>query len=105
MAKKTEEKGLKNIVRVSETNLDGSKPVSLAIGSIKGVSFMLASAISLKFSASGKKVGDLSEEEIKNLEDIISNPGKHGIPSWMLNRRGDPESGASKTFTHYERIK
>jgi small subunit ribosomal protein S13 len=100
MAKKeADDKGLKNIVRVLETNLDGSKPVGLAIGRIKGVSFMLANAISLKFGASGKKVGDLSEDEIKKLEDIIGSPQKHGIPSWMMNRRGDPELGEDRHLT------
>jgi small subunit ribosomal protein S13 len=98
MTKKTQDKdsGIRNIVRVLETNLDGSKPVSLAIGRIRGVSFMLANAVSQKFGASGKKVGDLSEDEIKRLEDIIGNPGKHGIPSWLLNRRADPESGEDR---------
>ena len=97
MAKKqAEDKGIRNIVRVLETNLDGSKPVSLAIRRVKGVSFMLSNAICQKFDAPGKKVGDLTEAEIKNLEDIITDPMKHGIPIWMLNRRSDPETGTDR---------
>ncbi|MBN2330464.1 MAG: 30S ribosomal protein S13, partial [Candidatus Aenigmarchaeota archaeon] len=43
-----------------------------------------------------KRVGDLSEGELKRIEDIIANPGKHGISPWLCNRRSDPEDGADK---------
>ena len=39
------------------------------------------------------KLGSLSEKEIEKLEEIIRNPGKFGIPSFLFNRRKDRESG------------
>ena len=36
------------------------------------------------------------EEEIDKLEDAIKNPSKNNIPSWLLNRRADPETNEDK---------
>lgn len=81
------------IVRVAETDLDGEKNVSNAIRAIRGVSFMFANAISSSYPHAGKRVMDLSEDEIKQLEEFITHPEKHGIPPWMYNRRLDPDTG------------
>lgn len=92
MAKKPQE-AMQNVVRVAETNLDGTKPVRAAIRSIKGISFMLANAISMKFDRPDAKLAELDDESIKRLESLITEPQKHGIPSWLLNRRKDPVTG------------
>lgn len=33
------------------------------------------------------------------LEDIMANPQKYNIPSWMFNRRKDPEKGVTVHLT------
>ena len=38
-------------------------------------------------------IGELTDEEVKKLEEIVLNPEKHGIPAFLLNRRNDPETG------------
>lgn len=81
------------IVRLGETNLDGSKKVKDAIRSINGVSFAYAKAISNIFEKAEKTVSELSEAELEKLDDIITHPEKYGIPDWFYNRRKDPESG------------
>ncbi|UCD03116.1 MAG: 30S ribosomal protein S13 [Candidatus Aenigmatarchaeota archaeon] len=86
----------KNIVRVGGKDLDGDKPVKLEISNIRGVSFTLANAAAKVSGLGEKKIGELKEDEIKHIEDILQNPGKHGIPSWMFNRRADPEEGSDK---------
>ncbi len=88
-----------NIIRLGETDLDGSKNVLNAIRNIRGVSFTYANAVVKKFGKRDKKIADLSEEELKSLEDIIVNPLKNGIPEWMVNRRKDPETGKSLHIT------
>jgi small subunit ribosomal protein S13 len=93
MAEDKPARAAKQIVRLAETNLDGGKPVRAAIRSIRGVSFMLSNAISSVSGLGDRKLADLSDGELKNLEDIILNPGKHGIPAWLYNRRSDPSSG------------
>ncbi|NIO21924.1 MAG: 30S ribosomal protein S13 [Candidatus Aenigmarchaeota archaeon] len=89
-------KEVKKIIRFGETNIDGSKRVEVAIRQVKGVSFAYAHAIAKIFGFENKEVGDLSETELKNLENMIANPGKHNIPSWFFNRRKDPDSGMDK---------
>ncbi|MBS3143474.1 30S ribosomal protein S13 [Candidatus Woesearchaeota archaeon] len=80
------------IVRIANTDLDGNKKVYYALRKIKGVSFMFSSAIcNLTDLDKNKKVGILSDKEIKDIEDVISNPKK--FPKWMLNRRKDYETG------------
>ena len=83
----------KHIVRVAETDLDGAKPLFTGIMEIRGVGHMMANAISKVTPLADKKIMDLTEEEIKKVEDIVHNPDKYGIPHWMFNRRSDPETG------------
>ena len=86
----------KNIIRLGETNLDGSKKVEAAIRQIRGVSFTYAHAVAKTFGIENKTISDLSESEMKNLENIITNPDRHNIPSWFFNRRKDPDSFENK---------
>ena len=82
------------IIRIANTDLNGEKPIIQALRKIKGVSHMFSHA--LCYSAGideHKKAGDLSEAEEKHLNDCIRNPAGAGVPTWMLNRRNDPESG------------
>jgi len=87
------------IVRFVETNLDDNKPTQAAIRSIDGVSFMLSNAITKKCGFYGRKLNELSEGELKRLEEAILNPQSVGIPVWMLNRRNEPVSGKNRHLT------
>ncbi len=99
MAEDRTRKPTQQIIRLAETNIDGSKPVKTAIRSVKGVSFMFSNAI-CKISGFGdKKLADLTEAELKQLEEIILNPHKHSIPEWMFNRRLDPVTGRTSHFS------
>ncbi len=89
-------KRLIQIVRVAETDLDGNKTVASQIKKIKGVSHMLANAISEVYHNADKKVVDLSEQEIAELEEFVRHPEKHGVPIWMLNRRFDPDTAIDR---------
>ena len=91
-----EEKKIQNIIRLGETNLDGTRGVASAILGVKGVSFAFANAIAKVSGFGNKKVGDLSENELKKLEDMINHPEKYQIPLWLYNRRKDPETGENK---------
>jgi small subunit ribosomal protein S13 len=91
---KEEQKDFKHIVRVMNTDLDGAKPIGHALGKIKGVSFMFSNAIcKLTKIPATKKTGYLSEDEVKKLNEAISNPLSIEVPLWMLNRRNDPDTG------------
>ncbi len=43
-----------------------------------------------------KLTGELNDDEVKKLEEVIKNPSKFGMPIWMLNRRKDYETGENK---------
>jgi small subunit ribosomal protein S13 len=88
----------RNIVRVGGKDLDGDAPLKRGLNDVRGVSFTLANAISKVSGLGDKKVSDLSEKELKKVEEILENPGKYGIPGWMFNRRFDPEDGSDSHF-------
>ncbi len=93
MAEDKPGKATQQIIRLVETNIDGDKPVKTAIRSIKGVSFMISNAIDVVSGLGKRKISELSDGELKKLEDMITNPGKHGIPEWILNRKSNPITG------------
>lgn len=86
-------KELVGIVRVMETDLPGNRSVGNAIRLIQGVSFTMGNAIAGLCPFADKMVGEISEGEIKQLEEMVQNPGKHDVPSWAFNRRKDMETG------------
>jgi len=95
-----DEKGVqKRIVRFIETNIDGRLSVENALRRVRGMSFMFSNAVVNVSGLGGKIFGELSDEEIKKLEDIVLNPKKHGIPEWLYNRRSDPFDGKNKHLT------
>ncbi len=84
----------RHILRIANTDLEGSKPILSALRKIKGVNFMLANAVCNTTGIDkNKKTGYLSDEEAGKLDDVIRNPQNHNIPVWMLNRRKDYETG------------
>jgi small subunit ribosomal protein S13 len=95
-AAKPQERRLTNVVRLGETNLDGNKKVSNAVLEIKGISFAMSNVISDISGFGNKRVSELSDVEIHKLEDIINNPEKHHVPSWLFNRRNEPEKGLTR---------
>ena len=89
--------GYKHIVRVAQTDLEGTKPIAHALCKIKGVGKHMAQALCSAASVEHtKKTGILSPEEVKALEAAIASPLKANIPEWMLNRRKDYEDGFDK---------
>ena len=84
----------KKIIRIAKEDLDGDLPIERALWKIKGIGKNFAHAIRVALGYdSKKKLGELSEEEIKKLEDCIYNPRKYNIPSWLYNNRRDLETG------------
>ena len=84
----------RHLVRVASTDLIGEKCLLYALTKIKGIGIIYSNAI---LSVSGipkdKKAGVLTDQEVATLNDIISNPEKYKLPSWLFNRRNDYETG------------
>ncbi len=83
----------RGIIRICGADMFGSRKIYNSLRQINGVSFQIANAVCLLLNLDkNKQVADLSESEIKAIEDLIRQP--HGkIPNWMLNRRKDYETG------------
>ncbi|MBI5064926.1 30S ribosomal protein S13 [Candidatus Woesearchaeota archaeon] len=85
---------LQNLIRLLNTDLDGNKQILFALRKIKGVGTMFANAILVVLGIDpATKLGSLSKEQLKKVEDAIKSPTKLGIPSWLFNRRKDPDTG------------
>ena len=81
-------KDFKYFVRIANTDLDGNKSISNALKKIKGVSFMFSNML-CNFAGVDKtaKAGYLKDDEVKKLDDVLSNLSNYNAPSWMFNRR------------------
>ena len=76
------------------TDVQGTLKTSYAVAQIKGVSAALANAILRKAGVNPDlRVGFITESDISKIEDVIKDPVKCGIPSWMFNRRKDSDTG------------
>ncbi len=81
----------RKIVRLMEADVDGALSTERALRKIHGISFMFSRAICTSAGIDRrKKIGELSEEEIKRLEGTIRNPQ---FSVWLFNRRKDVETG------------
>ncbi|MFB6190571.1 MAG: 30S ribosomal protein S13 [Candidatus Nanohaloarchaea archaeon] len=84
----------KEVVRIARTDIDGTQPVAKAITSLRGVGDVYGNAVAEATDADAEtKIGDLDEEEIDAIEELIKNPEEAGIPEWLRNRRKDRETG------------
>jgi len=93
-------KEFRHIIRIAETDLDGSQKVAQALTGIKGIGISLANTIVKRASISSEtRLGLLSDMEIDEIRDIIDKPKKHGMPDWLLNRQKDTDTGKDLHLT------
>jgi len=83
-----------HIIRFAGTDIEGTQPVTYALTNVKGIGIKIANAIIEKAGINPEtRMGFLSSAEVEKLEEIITNPVKHDIPTWLLNRQKDVETG------------
>ena len=84
----------RHILRVMGTDVPGTLKVSYAIAQIKGVSLSLSNAVLKKAEVNPDlRVGFLAESDISKIENVIREPAKYNLPTWLFNRRKDSETG------------
>jgi len=87
-------KEFRHIVRIADTDLEGTLKIGFALLNIKGVGIGLANAVLRKAGISQEtRLGFLSEAELEKIQNVLKTPSKHGLPSWLLNRSKDIETG------------
>ena len=93
-------KEFRYIIRIAGADLNGSQTVAYALTNIKGVGIELANVIVKKAGIKAEtRMGFLSDADVKKIEDVIEKPAKYGVPSWLLNRQKDRETGNSLHVT------
>jgi len=82
------------VIRILAKDIEGKMKVYAGLTKIKGVSWSLSNAVCkmLKIDKN-KKIGSLTDEEIKKISDFIKNPK---VPEHLLNRRSDFITGADR---------
>ena len=84
----------RHILRIMGTDVQGTLKNVYALAQIKGVSLSLSNAILKKAGVNPDlRVGFLTETEVDKIEEIIKEPTKYGLPTWLFNRRKDVETG------------
>ena len=85
------------MVRISGRDLDGGKKLIVALSDLKGVGYNFANVITTKLSLDPRvRLGTLSEEQVKQIEEAITSTSKAALPRWYYNRRNDPETGEAR---------
>lgn len=92
---------IRGIVRVAGRDLKGQFKIGRAIASIKGMGLnvgqIVAGIVVEKMKLTPKTmIGELSEDQIRQLEQILSHPEAHGVPLFMLNRQREVASGETR---------
>jgi len=85
------------MVRIVGNDIPGERKMIVGLTQVRGVGYMFANTILnfLKINPN-QRIGYLSPEQIKSIENVIKNPLTSNFPSWFLNRRKDVETGEDK---------
>jgi small subunit ribosomal protein S13 len=87
----------REIIRLGDKDIRGNVPIGHALTKPKGSSYMFANAVCKVLDLDIKrKCGDYTVKEVEKIEDVIRNPAKYNIPTWLMNRRRDRETGEDK---------
>jgi small subunit ribosomal protein S13 len=91
ISKRPEEKEFEMILRIMGYDIPGTKSVFVGLTRIKGVSWAISNILcrQLKIPKS-KKIGDLSKDEIKKIEETLKTLK---APDFMKNRRNEESTG------------
>lgn len=87
----------RHIVRILGNDIPGEKKMLTGLTQIKGIGHNFATAImdSLKIDPNSN-IGDITDENVQDVERIITDPLSANFPKWFLNRQKDVETGLDK---------
>jgi small subunit ribosomal protein S13 len=99
--KEEEESNMKGIVRLAGKDIFGTVRLKKALKYVRGIGTSLSAPVAEVISSelhipTDTQIGTLSDSQIESIDKILFNLGSYSIPKFMLNRRGDMDSGADK---------
>lgn len=90
----SQQQQFKYIVRLFGQDVDGTMKVPYALAMVKGIGYNTARAILFKLGLDkDRRLGELSDEDIKKIENYLIEKKIPDVPSFIYNRRKDYESG------------
>lgn len=95
------EKITKGIKRIAGKDVSGDYVLAKALlrvrGIGKGLNRVVAKLISAKIGVpQNVQVGDLSDEQLEKIDEVVGSLHRQGLPEFMLNRRKDYLDGSSR---------
>jgi len=92
------EREIRGIIRIAGKDINGNLSLYRGLTRIRGVGINLGKILANIVLREMKlpddmKIGALREDEIERLEEILKNPSKYNIYSYLLNRRRDFDTG------------
>ncbi len=76
------------------TNVDGKIKIVYALTTIRGVGRRYANLVCKKADIDlNKRAGELTQEELERVVQIMQDPTKYKVPAWFLNRQKDLDDG------------
>jgi small subunit ribosomal protein S13 len=92
---KEKNENIKYIVRLANTNLDGTRQAVFALSNIKGIGYRTAEILLKKMNIPREtKLGEIDDSKIDEIKDVIEKRYNEIFPSWTLNHRNDIQTGA-----------
>jgi len=92
--KKGSDEELRHIVRILNTDLAGKRQVHMALTGIKGVGRRCAKIFTERAGVDpNATLGLLPDADIDRLKKVVEEDATNILPVWMVNRRGDIETG------------
>lgn len=86
------------IVRLANTDLDGTRPTALALTGVRGVGLRIAEvACRLANVSASEMIGNLPETTVEGLETALGSLATK-LPPWMVNHPNEPILGESPYF-------
>ncbi|TPX67040.1 hypothetical protein CcCBS67573_g07619 [Chytriomyces confervae] len=83
-----------HILRLLNTNVEGKRKIMYSLTAIKGVGRRFSNLVCKKADIDlNKRAGELTNDELERIVNIMQAPSQYKIPNWFLNRQKDPKDG------------
>lgn len=90
----------RHIVRLAGSDIDGQENLLQGLTRVRGVGLRLSKAILTQLELDPRRrLGYITDDEIKKIEGVIGNPVTAGLPDWYTNRPHDRTSGKNLHLT------
>jgi small subunit ribosomal protein S13 len=91
------EQKFRHIVRVANVDLPGGKVIGVSLQKIKGVGTSFSAAVcNISQIPKSTVTGNLTDEQVALLTDVLTKPREHGMPTWFFNRQKDYETATNQ---------